>query len=245
MVAILVLLTLIVFITLDYFTERRAARRAPVPAGSVAAGLLPSPSAPASPARPEGLPAGVFVTRSHEWIRLLTDGVLRLGAAPLPLQALGTADAVDLPETGTRVRRGEPLVTLHRGDREIVLRAPADGRVSAINRTAARHTRHLDEDPYKSGWLCEITPDTLDFSFLAKAVKDGDAESWLRSELRRLRDFLAAPQVPALESAQVLQDGGLPVHGFGAQLDPETWEALVAAFFDPAEGEAPARTPSA
>lgn len=233
MVALLVLLTLILFITIDYFASHRKTHAVTLAEGAamgVAIPESPTPHVAVGGTHSNTLlpPAGVFLTRTHQWVRLLSGGMLRIGVDPLQVKALGTADKIKLPKPGARVHRGDPLATLSRQGRQLTLHAPVDGRIVSVNQEATR-PQELESAPYRNGWLYEIAPTSLNLSFLERAFRDRDAENWLRSELRRLRDFLAIGLEPA--PAAVLQDGGLPVHGFGGELDDAQWQGLVETFF--------------
>ena len=55
-----------------------------------------------------------------------------------------------------------------------------------------------------------------------------DAASWMRDELRKLRDALVQA-TPA--TVPTLPDGGLPLDGVAEKLDAVAWEHLVETLF--------------
>ena len=69
---------------------------------------------------------------------------------------------MDLPEAGTRVDQGEPLVTLRSGDRELTLKAPFAGTVGRVNEAVKDKVSVVQASPYDQGWLVVVTPDNWD-----------------------------------------------------------------------------------
>jgi len=233
MVAILVLLTIIAFLTLDWLAQRRTAR---VPAtGPVAA----EPAVARGLAPEEDLfrfPDGLFHARGHTWLRLDPSGEVRLGAGGLPIVALGGVDGIELPRAGTNLRAGDPIATLRRGKRTLTLRSPVEGRIEGVNTALAHQTYLLRKSPFEAGWLLRVRPIDLGTALAGLRVADA-ARTWLRREVVRFRDFLAAsrPAEPAL--ATTLADGGLPRSGVADRLEDAEWRDLVRNFFDePAQG---------
>lgn len=225
MVAILVLLTIILFLTVDFFVERARARSAaPVPA------IARPMRAPADVA---ALPAGVFVAPGHAWMELRPAGDVRLGADRVPLTLLGGVDAVELAPEGSVLHRGDPVAVLRKGEREVKVRTPVDGEVTAVNPALGRRPATLDEHPFGGGWLVRLAPRNLGEALKRMFVADGAVE-WMRRELGRLRDLLVGFAARPALAAATLPDGGLPVEGLAARLTDDEWRVLSAALFDPA-----------
>jgi glycine cleavage system H protein len=230
MVVILVLLTILTFLTVDYFVERSALRRAEAAAGPR------RPRAPARvqppPALPElaAIPAGLFVGPGHVWLELERGGGVRLGTDAFAPALLGSLDQVETVPVGGEVRRGERLALLRRGERAVEVRSPVDGLVAGVNRDLACAPGRLASDPYGEGWLVRVLPRGLGVALGGLAVGE-EARDWLRREASRLRDrlvALAAGPAPALATAP---DGGLPVEGVAALLDENSWRELEASVF--------------
>ena len=74
MVAILVLLTIILFLTFDYLLQRSHARKAPAEAAvKIARTPLRVPL--------EAIPQGIFFDRTHQWLELISGGTLKIGVS--------------------------------------------------------------------------------------------------------------------------------------------------------------------
>jgi hypothetical protein len=136
MVAILVLLTIIACLTIDYLAERAALRRAARGGLTLAAPLAAPLTA--------GAEAPAVVGPDHAW--------LELGADAVPAALLGGIESVATVPAGTAVHQGDTVAELRHGDRAIALQSPVDGVVTAVNPAAGREP---------AGWLVRLAPTGL------------------------------------------------------------------------------------
>jgi glycine cleavage system H protein len=230
MVAILVLLTIITFLTLDYVVQRRSARAALGAAEPAAA--VPLSGLALELATP---PAGLFCAPGHTWLQLERDGTVRIGAGALPVAALGAVDAVELPSPGTALAPGDAVATLRRGGRTIHLRSPIEGTIEAVNERLGADPSCVAATPFDGGWICRIRPRQLAATLRSFVVAD-EARAWLAAELARFREFVAGLSAHQRVAVPTLADGGEPVRGLALVVDDAAWHELVATFF---EGPAP------
>jgi glycine cleavage system H protein len=213
MTAVLVILTIVIAVGLDVAVMAYRRRRGTAPEAVAARAMLePRP------------PQGVFLDPSHSWVRITTEGTLRVGIDEFLVEALGEVEAVRVPSRGTRVRRGDPLITLRMGGRELVVPAPANGEVMTMNDHLMSNPYLLARDPYGVGWVVGLwTPDHQE---AIRPLRIGaSAAGFLRSEIKRLVDFLHG-MTAMPNAAPVLADGGLPMHGAVRSLDREGWQAF-------------------
>jgi glycine cleavage system H protein len=238
MVAIFVLLTIMVFLGVDYLVLR--AQRKRIARGELvrSVGLVPIPvdenllpRRRQYPVHDRGfaLPHGLFFDRGHTWVRVRPSGEVRIGVDDFVQALLGRIDGVEMPAIGQKVRRGAPLLKLRQGDRSAGFVSPVDGIVTAVNGTVVRAPEALKQTPYQQNWLVTVQPTglsaTLKHLFIAE-----DALQWLRGELRRFRDFVSgvAPQVAVV--GETLQDGGQPVDGLLERMGNDVWEKFEKEF---------------
>jgi glycine cleavage system H protein len=238
MVAIFVVLTILIFLTVDYFVVRSQRRR--LAQGEVVrgVGLIPIPIdenlLPRRPAYPrhEGgfaLPRGIFFDSGHTWLRIRPTGDVRIGVDDFSQALLGRIDSIEAPAIGQEVKRGSPLVRLKQGSRSASFISPIDGVVTAVNEAVIRATEQLKRDPYREGWLVTLKPTGLSAQLKHLFIAE-DAVQWLRNELQRFRDLVsgAAPQVALV--GETLQDGGQPVDGLLERMGDELWEKFQKEF---------------
>jgi len=170
----------------------------------------------------------MYIGRNHTWFTLNQEGVMTLGVGLMAARALGQPDNICLLSEGKEVRKGQPCFRLGRGNRQMTLRAPVDGIIDQVNVSALKDSSTVSMDPFGRGWIYRIEP-RGEIS-LEEFISGAKADGWLKSEISRLRDFLAGrTESPALAGA-TLQDGGMPVDGFGEQLDDEHWHQLLEDF---------------
>ncbi len=232
MVAILVVLTIVLFIGADLLVQwsrrRRAAQIVPVKSRAAAGAdvLLPG----LQPQR-FTLPGGLFFHPAHTWANLLFSGQVKVGVDDFLQKLFGRIDAVLLPPVGAEVAQGQPLVTIRQGGRTAVLPAPVDGVVCAVNSELAKAPNLLKREPYTRGWLVALRPTDLTAD-LSRLVIGAGAAAWLKGELARLEEFLrgilAAHQDVLVGATAV--DGGLTPDGLLERLDEESWKAFQSTF---------------
>jgi glycine cleavage system H protein len=228
MVALFVLLTIVLLLTIDYFVQRAQLRKAAVlqPAGAAA----PQPAAIPLPMAVDRIPKGVFLDPGHTWVQLEPSGALRVGADLFPAAVLGRVDALEVQPAGAHVRRGDPIAVLRRGGRALTLRAPVDGVIQRVNEEARKDPSRLARDPFGGGWLYWITPEAIAPALKTMLVAE-EATGWIRRELNRLRDFMSSLALQPAPAGATLHDGGLPAEGLSETLDEASWDRLVDEFF--------------
>jgi glycine cleavage system H lipoate-binding protein len=216
--AILVVLTIILFASIDVLVRARRRRMG-----------LPAEPVVLQPMRPPQPPYGVFLHPSHSWVRLLGDGSLRVGIDDFLAEALGTVLAVSVPAEGTKVRRGEPLLTLQLPTHRLVVRAPIDGEVVTVNQKVVADPAAITQDPYGLGWVASLW--TRDHKEAISPLHLGNgAAAFLMQEFQRLVDFLTATGSPT--AAPQLANGGLPLRGVVSALQQSDFDAFQRQFID-------------
>ncbi len=214
MVALLVLATFAVFITVDVLLHRDKYRfrvAAPAPAGAaVVSGVA--------------LPDALCYHPGHAWAVDAGNGRIRVGLDEFAASLLGRIEKIDVPQRGRWFRQGEKGWTVHTEHGTAPMLAPAEGEIVAINDKAIQNPESISQDPYGSGWLMEIfSPDTQ-VSF-RNLLSGSFARRWMEESVMELRQALA-PGV--LVTAQ---DGGRLSPHVGSELPADTWRAVTQRFF--------------
>ena len=94
-------------------------------------------------------------SRDHLWVRF--DGMhARIGLCEQGQISLGEINAVELPEIGDVVERGEAFGELESRRTVAELLAPVSGTVTAINTDLEDTPSLVNDDPHHDGWLVEI-----------------------------------------------------------------------------------------
>ena len=91
----------------------------------------------------------------HLWVRSEA-GRAQLGISDQGQDVIGEIIAVELPDVGDTIEKGEPFGELESVRTVHELIAPVSGVVQAVNGDLEDHASLANEDPYHEGWLIEI-----------------------------------------------------------------------------------------
>lgn len=94
-------------------------------------------------------------TEDHLWVRV-EGSRAQIGVSDYGQNELGEVIAVELPDVGDEVEKGEPFGEVESVRTVSELLAPLGGTVTAINTDIEEHPRIVNEDPYHEGWLVEV-----------------------------------------------------------------------------------------
>ncbi len=167
------------------------------------------------------IPGGVLVSTGHCWAALAEDGTAKIGVDDFARKAVGEIDSVGLPEAGQKVKAGEPLFSIARGDRRITFHAPISGTVVGVNEALSGEPGAIAGSAYGGNWVCMIEGDDLD-SELGSLKIGKAAVTFFQEEIGRFQAFLQNAGVPASEA---LKNGAL------GRLDETGWNKAAKEFF--------------
>jgi len=94
-------------------------------------------------------------TPDHLWLRV-EGSRAHLGISEHAQDELGEIIAVELPDVGDEVEKGQSFGELESVQTVNELIAPITGQVVAINTELDDHPNIVNEDPYHEGWLIEV-----------------------------------------------------------------------------------------
>ena len=216
MVALLVIATFLIFLTVDFFVQRHATKRQ----------IEQRPQ----PATERFLiPRGYFFAPRHSWVELLGNGTSRIGVDDFIQKIIGAVDSISVAPVNTLVKKGEAILTITQGRRKLSFAAPVSGKVLQINERLISSPGILNTDPYVEGWVAVMEPMNLGTEIKGLALAE-EAAKWLKGEISRFREFIKirSPQT-ALAGATML-DGGIPVAGALRGAADDAWEAFEEEF---------------
>jgi glycine cleavage system H lipoate-binding protein len=221
MAVILVLLTFMTFLLIDYFYSRkrgllqpavRVTQREALPrlASSVVAGFQ--------------VPDNLRYHPGHTWALSESPNLVRVGMDDFASKLAGKVASITLPQRGQWLRQGQKVCTLHRDGTAVDMLSPIEGVVANINDTLAQDPDLVGKDPYGEGWLVTVqSPDAkINFRNLLGGTL---ARWWTEESASRLR-----MKMPAMAGA-LAQDGGVAVENVADQIPDKDWAALTKEFF--------------
>ena len=119
-------------------------------------------------------PQDLRYTAEHEWVRVGSDGVARVGITAFAQDALGDVVYVSLPAVGDSVGAGDSCGEVESTKSVSDLFAPISGEIVAVNETLDSVPELVNSDPYGEGWMYDL-----------KLTDAGAAESLLDLEAYR------------------------------------------------------------
>ena len=220
MTVILVLVTFLIFIVIDYFfVHRRTAQSAAVEgraaapvstAGEYVDGFL--------------VPKQMAYHPGHSWLLRERRNLVRVGADEFAAALAGHVERIELPRPGQWVRQGQKVFALYRDGEKTELVSPTEGEVTAVNPDVIGNPELLRKDPYGKGWFVTVhVPDEESTS--RNLVPGGLVRSWMREAVERL--YGMQPKLAGLAAA----DGGSPTHDLLAGLPDVSWKEVTREFF--------------
>ena len=100
-------------------------------------------------------PKDLKYTNEHEWVRIDGD-VAIIGVTSFAADQLGDVVAVELPEEGDKVTKGEVFGSVESVKAVADLFAPVTGTVSRVNTPLNDSPEYVNEDPFDEGWMIEV-----------------------------------------------------------------------------------------
>ncbi|MCS6925772.1 MAG: glycine cleavage system protein GcvH [Candidatus Binatia bacterium] len=98
---------------------------------------------------------GLKFTEDHLWVRVQGKRA-QVGLSEYLQDDLGEVIAIELPEVGDLIEKGESFGEIESIKMVSELIAPVSGTVSAVNVELEDHPALINDDPYHDGWLLEV-----------------------------------------------------------------------------------------
>ena len=202
MTVLLFVATIITFLGIDYLVRRShtaAEMAAPAPRKSRVTSSL-------------RFPDGIFFSKTHTWLNLFPSGKVQLGVDDFLSRMFAAPELTLLKGEGEQITKGEAIIRLQEGSKFVNVHSPIDGRITRRNALLSSSKTAVREDLFMNGWAYTIEPKKgpaeLRSFFLGTETK-----TWVKSELAKLRDFMAASTQRSEYASVYLQDGGEPMLG--------------------------------
>ena len=103
------------------------------------------------------IPANLKYTKSHEWVRVETDGTVTIGITDHAQELLGDLVFVELPDVGKNLAAEEEAAVVESVKAASDVYAPIAGTVIAVNETVPDAPESVNQDAY-AAWLFRMQP---------------------------------------------------------------------------------------
>jgi glycine cleavage system H protein len=215
MVAILFILTVIVFLVIDYIMKKREARQE-------AGAAIPAREVTRSE-RTLSVVSEPYFHPTHTWAKI-TDDTVTIGVDEFAQKVLGRIQRLDIPKIGSYLKQGDIAWRLFHGKRVLPQRAPVEGEVVEINHALFTQPDRINKAPYEDGWILRLRPVALRHN-LKNLLHGETARRWLETVRAQFVMRFATHVGP------VCQDGGELIDGAGELLNEAEWTEVLNEYF--------------
>ncbi len=102
------------------------------------------------------IPKALKYTKTHEWVKTLDNGNVRVGITDHAQQSMGDIVYVELPEVGDELVSGATFGVVESVKAVSDVYSPVSGKVAAVNEALLDSPELINEDAY-SAWLMELS----------------------------------------------------------------------------------------
>jgi len=134
------------------------------------------------------VPAGIFISPQHAWVKIEANGLVRIGPDDLVRKIFEKVDRVELPVAKQNVQKGETLFSLKFGDFILDIPSPMSGQITSVNTEHAEHPEWLAIKPFGLSWMCAIEPSNLAVE-LPDLKIGSESVSWYQNEIDRYHEL--------------------------------------------------------
>jgi len=102
------------------------------------------------------VPPGLRYAKSHEWLKLASDGTATVGISDYAQNSLGDITYVQMPKVGAVLKAGETFGVVESVKAASDLYAPVGGTVVATNPALESAPETVNKSPYDDGWMLKL-----------------------------------------------------------------------------------------
>jgi glycine cleavage system H protein len=102
------------------------------------------------------VPSDLSYAKSHEWLKLESDGTATVGITDYAQSSLGDITYVQLPKVGAALKAGETFGVVESVKAASDLYAPAAGTVLAVNAVLEGAPEKVNQFPFGEGWMLKL-----------------------------------------------------------------------------------------
>lgn len=102
------------------------------------------------------IPADLRYAKSHEWVKLASDGTALVGITDYAQNSLGDITFVQLPKVGAALKAGETFGVVESVKAASDVYAPVAGTVVEVNSALDANPEKVNGSPYEDGWMLKL-----------------------------------------------------------------------------------------
>ncbi|MCK4614829.1 MAG: glycine cleavage system protein GcvH [Thermoplasmata archaeon] len=128
------------------------------------------------------MPDELYYHKDHAWVRLESDGTVRVGMNDFYQKTAGDTTYIDLPFEGDDVSQGETCGKIQSAKWVGKFVSPLSGEIIEANEELEDDCTLINKDPYVEGWIMVLKPSDLDEE-LKELIHGEDVKPWLLKEI--------------------------------------------------------------
>lgn len=125
------------------------------------------------------IPKDLFYTKEHEWLRI-EGSKGTIGITHFAQEQLGDVVFVELPKEGGDLELENTFGVVESVKTVSDLYAPANGKVTAVNKALEANPELINQEPYGKGWIAEVELSKPDEK--GHLLSAGDYEAFLKEQ---------------------------------------------------------------
>ncbi len=102
------------------------------------------------------VPADLRYAKSHEWLKVSSDGTALVGITDYAQNSLGDITFVQVPKVGAALKAGEPFGVVESVKAASDVYAPVAGTVIEVNKALDANPEKVNQSPYADGWMLKL-----------------------------------------------------------------------------------------
>jgi len=106
-------------------------------------------------------PEELKYSKEHIWVRIESGSAI-IGVTDFAQEELGLVSGVELPDDGDSLEQDDSFGSVEARKTVAELYAPFSGTVLTVNHEVIDNPGLINDDPYDSGWLVEVSLDDMD-----------------------------------------------------------------------------------
>ena len=127
-------------------------------------------------------PDELYYHKDHAWVKVETDGTVRIGMNDFYQKSAGESTYIDLPFDGDDVEQGETCGKIQSAKWVGKIVAPMSGEILEVNEELEDDCTLINEDPYGEGWIMTLQPSNLDEE-LSELFHGETVGPWIKKEI--------------------------------------------------------------
>jgi DNA-binding response OmpR family regulator len=105
----------------------------------------------------------LYFMPEHSWVRVESDGTVRVGMDDIFQMTVGDIVNIDLPFENEEVKQGKAFAHVNgKGMKIYTLWSPVSGTVIELNEDLTKNASIMNSDPYGKGWIIRVRPADLE-----------------------------------------------------------------------------------